>query len=73
MTYVMTGPAWDRCREVMASTFLSTSEGAWRVIHQGLPLCADTDKDSACKVARRYGFDPGALPVWNGDKGEFTS
>jgi hypothetical protein len=51
-------------------TYLSTSGGAWRVIHQGVPLCADTpERERAEACARHYKLTPAA--IWNGDRGEF--
>lgn len=52
-------------------TYLSTSEGTWRVIHQGLPLCANTTYENAAIVAERYGYKPSEMAVWNGDYGKF--
>jgi hypothetical protein len=52
--------------------YLSTSGGAWCVIHQGLPLCAAGSRESADIVARHYGYKPETLPVWDGDSGSFV-
>ena len=50
-------------------TYLSTSGGAWRLIHQGAPLCADTDRERAEACARCFNLKPAA--IWNGDRGQF--
>jgi hypothetical protein len=55
-----------------SETYLSTSDGQWRVIHQGLPLCADTTLSKASLVAQQYGYSPDSLPVWDGDAGRFS-
>jgi hypothetical protein len=36
-----------------------------------MPLCADTSRELAEKVARHYGYTPETMAIWNGDKGEF--
>lgn len=51
--------------------YLSTSEGRWRVISQGVPLCADTDEVTARALAARFKWDISHGRVWNGDKGEW--
>lgn len=51
--------------------YMSTSNGVWRVICQGMPLCADTSRELAEKVARHYGYTPETMAIWNGDRGEF--
>jgi hypothetical protein len=53
--------------------YLSTSGGKWRLIYQGLPLCADGSKERAENVARHYKFDPAALETWNGDAGKWVN
>lgn len=53
-------------------TYLSTSGGMWRVIHKGLPICADTpDRSRAELAAKAYSLVPTAL--WNGDASRFES
>ena len=52
-------------------TYVSNSEGRWRVIHNGMPLCADTDK--AVRALDVYGEFVGepaiqAAPLYNGDR-----
>ena len=49
--------------------YVSRSEGRWRVIYQGSPLCADTTEESARRVyALHRGLKHPAVPaVWNGD------
>lgn len=44
----------------------------WTVICRNMPLCADTDLNTALSVAKDM-FGPVTLCVWDGDKGEFTS
>jgi hypothetical protein len=55
-----------------AQTYLSTSNGVWRVIHRGLPLCADTTLAKAKLVALQYGYSLDSVPVWDGDAGRFS-
>lgn len=52
-------------------TYLSTSEGLWRVIVDGQPLCRDTDEANARACAARYKIDISHGRVWNGDKGDW--
>ncbi len=56
---------------ITPKVYLSTSNGAWRLICQGSPLCADTSRELAESVARHYGEKPESLPIWNGDLGRF--
>lgn len=51
--------------------YLSTSEGKWRVIHGGVPICPDTDEASARHCARFAGCDISHRRIWDGDKGEW--
>lgn len=62
----------EQRQEVPPTTYLSTAEGKWTLIHHGGPLCATTDRRTAEEVARRYGI---ALPdvLWDGDGGRFVS
>ncbi len=59
-------------------TYLSYSGGKWRVIHLGLPLCADQlSREEAMKAISRYRDAPGlkldaTAAVWNGDRGEWV-
>lgn len=62
-----------RAQPEVPKAYLSTSSGAWRVIVQGMPLCADTTLEGAYIVARLFGIKPESLQVWNGDKGNFES
>lgn len=48
------------------SAYLSTSRGLWRVIYQGLPLCADTTRERAEACARQFRLAL-APRLWNGD------
>jgi hypothetical protein len=59
-------------KDATPQVYLSTSDNSWRVIFQGMPLCADTTLERAQHVAIRYGYNPGALPVWDGDAGRFS-
>ena len=52
--------------------YLSTSDGMWRVIVQGLPICADTPmRERAEACARQFNVTPTA--IWNGDTGKFEA
>lgn len=43
---------------------------AWRLIHRGLPLCADRpDKATAIACASSHGFHAATLAIWDGDAG----
>jgi hypothetical protein len=58
--------------------YLSTSEGNWRVILDGMPLCADTNRINAVylytgvKEKTPY-HDNATNMIWNGDLGTFTT
>ena len=53
--------------------YLSTSAGLWRVISQGLPVCADK-KTSIEAVRAAEHLKVKIAPVcWNGDRGEWVS
>lgn len=51
--------------------YLSTSEGRWRVISQGVPACRDTDEARARECAARFKLDVSHGRVWNGDAGRW--
>ena len=52
-------------------SYLSTGEGIWTVIHQHLPLMADTtDATRALSVARKAKIQ--LHTMWNGDVGAFV-
>jgi hypothetical protein len=53
--------------------YLSTSAGAWRLIHGGMPLCKDQDEAATRWCARQFGFNPDLLPIWDGDAGTFSN
>lgn len=57
---------------VMKQAYLSYSNNKWRVIYQGLPLCADkatrTEAEAAAKQMKVKLSDT----YWNGDIGEFS-
>lgn len=58
--------------EKQPECYLSTSGGMWRLIYQGMPICADTpDRTRAESCARQMKVKPAA--VWNGDKGQFEN
>jgi hypothetical protein len=53
------------------TTYYSRSNGKWRLIHQGMPLCPDRDTLDECKpVAAQYNVTPSAS-LWDGDVGAF--
>ena len=53
-------------------TYLSTSRGLWRVIDQGMPVCADTpDRERAEACAKQFRLTPTA--IWNGDAGRYEA
>lgn len=52
--------------------YLSTSNGKWRAIYRGLPLCADTDRATAESVVKEFPKETLADVVWDGDLGEFV-
>ena len=52
--------------------YLSTSEGQWRVINQGMPVCKDMpSREQALAAAKQVAVTPTAL--WDGDEGAFKS
>jgi hypothetical protein len=54
-------------------SYISTSEGMWRVIHQGLPLCQDfPDRASPDRVAKQYQLDLSHGFRWDGDIGDWV-
>jgi hypothetical protein len=54
------------------TTYLSTTNGMWNLIHQGMPLCADTPRrEKAEAVAQQYKLKPTA--IWNGNAGKFEA
>ena len=63
------------------STFISvhtstvTKRRTWRVIHRGIPLCAD--RESALEAMRVYeefvGKEETNIPLWDGDRGEWDT
>ena len=51
---------------------LSTSEGRWRVLVDGVPICADKNAPAAALAAARQ-MRVKLLPTaWNGDRGEWV-
>jgi hypothetical protein len=54
-------------------SYISTSNGFWRVIHQGLPMCKDfTDRSSPDKEAKRLRLDLSHGFRWDGDIGDWV-
>jgi hypothetical protein len=57
--------------------YLSTSEGKWRCIYQGMPCCKDFDTvDNPFKVyhmtrEQLHWDHTNDIPLWNGDLGKF--
>jgi hypothetical protein len=54
------------------SVYLSTSEGRWRVIYQGLPVCADKKTPTEALAAAKHQRVIVASIAWNGDRGEWV-
>ena len=54
-------------------SYISTSNGGWRVIHQGQPLCKDfADRASPDKVAIHYKLNLTHGFRWDGDVGDWV-
>jgi len=59
------------------SLYLSTSDGKWRTIYRGLPLCKDMDTEA--EALRSYALaveqmnypKTDYVPVWDGEMGLF--
>lgn len=51
--------------------YLSTSHGSWRLIFEGLPVCADTTRERAQACAQQFSLKPAAV-IWDGDAGEWV-
>ena len=70
----------NQCQEQVKSPdfYLSTSGGKWRVIYKEMPMCADTDKETAYTFARKVIERDvklcrlAAIPLWDGEAGKFT-
>ena len=66
-------------QDVTPRLYLSTSGGKWRVILDGMPLCADQDTvDNPQAIydktlAQMHWTDNGKVPVWEGDFGQFRA
>ena len=64
----------DPVTYVSVSTSTVTRKRKWRVIHRGLPTCAD--RDTAIEAIELYeeaiGCKVNAIPLWDGDCGEWT-
>jgi len=52
--------------------YLSTSEGHWRVISQGLPVCADKKTPAEALTAAQNLRVIVAPVAWNGDRAEWV-
>ncbi len=53
-------------------TYLSCSDGSFRVAHQGMPISADCDTAArALSIAKRFGLTVGPL-AWNGNTGTWV-
>lgn len=58
--------------EAMPPAYLSRSEGKYRVIAQGLPLCADKATAAEAEAAAATAYNVKLAPVfWDGDTGEW--
>ena len=56
----------------MKQAYLSYSSNKWRVIYQGLPLCADkATRTEAEQVAAQMNVKLSET-YWNGDTGEYS-
>jgi predicted amidohydrolase len=53
--------------------YLSTSEGHWRVISQGMPICADKATPAEALTAAQNLRVIVAPVAWNGDRAEWVS
>jgi hypothetical protein len=53
--------------------YLSTSDGGWRLIRNGIPMCKDQDEEATRWCARQFGFNPELLPIWDGNAGTFSN
>lgn len=53
--------------------YLSTSEGFWRVISQGLPICADKKTPAEALTAAEHLKVKIAPAAWNGDRAQWVS
>jgi hypothetical protein len=59
--------------EATPPAYLSTSEGRWRVISHGLPLCADKATPAEALTAAQNLRVIVAPVAWNGDRAEWVS
>lgn len=50
--------------------YLSTSQGRWTVVYQGMPLCADKQTRAEAEAAARQ-MKAAPAAIWNGDTGQF--
>jgi hypothetical protein len=58
--------------EATPPAYLSTSEGRWRVISHGLPLCADKATPAEALTAAQNLRVIVAPVAWNGDRAEWV-
>lgn len=54
--------------------YLSMSNGMWRVIVRGVPICADKQTMAeALAAAAQMRIQPHITKMWDGDKGEWVN
>jgi len=58
--------------EATPPAFLSISEGRYRVISQGLPICADKPTPAEALTAAKHQRVIVAPVAWNGDRAEWV-
>jgi hypothetical protein len=58
--------------EATPPAYLSTSEGRWRVISHGLPLCADKATPAEAMAAAQQHRITLAPVAWNGDRAQWV-
>ena len=59
--------------EATPPAYLSISEGRYRVISQGMPICADKDTPAEALTAAKHQRVILAPVAWNGDRAEWVS
>jgi hypothetical protein len=59
--------------EATPPAYLSISEGRYRIISQGLPVCADKKTPAEALTAAKHQRVIVAPVAWNGDRGEWVS
>jgi ribosome-interacting GTPase 1 len=58
--------------EATPPAFLSISEGRYRVISQGMPICADKDTPAEALTAAKHQRVILAPVAWNGDRAQWV-